>query len=257
MTKKVFLKFKHPYSDIELDYWLKLFNSPACKVTKTENGEYYLTACRFERLEHKEFRKSQKRLITMMVAFAKMELSIDFHSIERDEENFISDIHEPVGGNVYIDVTSATAIAWPTIVNVVMLDEDGTVLNQEGNWYDFYLDQCDDWIDNTVVFKALSYFAKKTEPLALRLAYETIVGDEGGVANLLSNYNLEEDELNSFYYSIHNIEGQELHAEERKEKNYTPISLYEAQKWLAQRLLKPWLIKKRDSYKLAEEDSTS
>jgi hypothetical protein len=82
MNKKVFLKFKHPYSDIELDYWLKLFDSPACKVTKTEGGEYYLTACRFERLEHKEFRESQKRLITMMITFAKMELGIDFQSIE-------------------------------------------------------------------------------------------------------------------------------------------------------------------------------
>jgi hypothetical protein len=140
-------------------------------------------------------------------------------------------------------------------MNIIVLDKDGNVANQEGKWYDFYLNQCDDWIDSTVMFKALSYFAKKTEPITLRLTYETIRDDEEGKYKLIRNNDwVDETELTSFTGSIHHAKGQELHSKyQDPNSKYTPeMPLPKARKFLAQRLLKPWLMKKQYRYKLAE-----
>jgi len=244
-----------------LDYWPDLFDSPACKVTRKEDG-YYLIACRLENLDNNEVLESAKKLIAMMTAFAKIDLDTEFQSIGHDdEEDFISSSHEHIDGkNVYrvfpkantssISVCKATA---------VIQDKDGNIVPKERRerWYDYYLDRCDDWIDNTVVFKTLSYFAEKTTPRTLRLTYETIRNDEGGKDQILNNNDwATRDKLSDFTRSINHpdMEGQELHAKKASSNNNCnpKMNLAEARSFLAEILLKPWLIKKRERYKLAE-----
>ncbi len=159
------LELNHRFSDTELGYWLGLFDSPACKVTKKEDGGYYLTACRFENLEHNEVHESAKKLKIMMIAFAKIELDIDFQSIEHDEEGDFSIIREQgEGGTSSLYVSPKPTNGGYVIANPPKLDIQGgskVLPERQECWYDYFLNRCDDWIDATVLFKALSYFAEK------------------------------------------------------------------------------------------------
>jgi hypothetical protein len=248
------LKLNHPFSDNELGCWLNLFDSPACKVTRKEDGGYYLTAYRLEKLNDNEVGKSANNLITMMTAFAKIELDIDFQSIEHDDEvGFISSMREQSGdkSNVYVPTKTAKAYAFANVPTVVIQDKDGNIVPQERqeHWYDDYLSRCDDRIDSTVMFTALNYFAQKTTAFALWWAYESIENDEGGFYNLVrSNKWVTEDELRFFTDSLnrYDIDGHGRHVENPKDDYLRPkMSLPEAQTFLAERLLKPWLIKKK------------
>jgi hypothetical protein len=259
MTRReIPLILNHPFGDIELGHWLNLFDSPACKVTRKEDGGYYLTACRLEKpAEAYEVRESAEKLIIMMTAFAKIELDTDFQSIQRDDKHFISGFREYRDDktvNYVFLVGSSSDSVGKAIVTSELPDKDSNVVRQE-RWYDYYLDQCDDWIDNTVVFKALDYFAVKTTPLTLRSTYYTILYNEGGKDRLLKNdWGVTGDEISDFTHSINHpdMEGQTLHVKNPTSKNnYTPMNLEQARTVLT-RILKPWLIKTQEKYKLAE-----
>jgi hypothetical protein len=186
------IRLNHQFSDIELAYWPGLFDSPACKVTRKEDGGYYLTACRLEKLNANKMGESANKLITMMTAFAKIELDTDFQCIEHDDEvGLISSMREQTGDkpNVYAPVNPGKAYAFAHPPTPVIQDEDGNIAPQERQerWYDDYLNRCDDRIDSTFMFKALDYFAKKTAPIQLRWTYETIENDEGGFCQVAAN----------------------------------------------------------------------
>jgi hypothetical protein len=132
------------------------------------------------------------------------------------------------------------------------LDKDGSPISQkrQERWYDFYLDQCDDWIKSTVVFKALSYFAEETTPRTVRLTYEAIEDDEGGKDQLLKNKDwVSRRKLSTFTRSISHasIDYKPLHAVSSNGE-YKSKPLAEHKKTLIENILKPWLIKKRDIY---------
>ena len=214
-----------------------------------------MTAYRLEKLNDNEVGESANNLITMMTAFAKIELDIDFQSIEHDDEvGFISSMREQPGNksNVYVPAKTAKAYAFANVPTVVIQDKDGNIAPQERQerWYDDYLNRCDDRIDSTVMFKALDYFAKKTAPIQLRWTYETIKNDEGGETKLRRNNNcVTKTELSFFTESLNrfDMEGHGAHVEDLKDPNrYSrpKMNLSQARTFLAQRLLKPWLIKK-------------
>lgn len=127
------------------------------------------------------------------------------------------------------------------------------------NWYDFYLNPCNDWMDRTVMFKALSYFAKRTTSFTSYWVYETIENDEGSFDNVLKNKWVEFKELKLFTGSINRYaieEGHDRHDEGPKDNYNRPrTTLSEARMFLAQKLLKPWLIKKPEIFKLAEGEA--
>lgn len=182
MTRwEVSFRLSHQFSDIELAYWLGLFDSPSCKVTE-EDGSYWLAACRFEKLDEiAEVRESARKLITMMTAFAKIELGTDYQSIGRDEdEDVTSAIREHVGEttNVTVFAKTATAFAFANPAKVVIQDKSGNVIPQprQERWYDDYLDQCDEKISDTIL-RVLAYFARQASWYNLYKAYELILYD--------------------------------------------------------------------------------
>lgn len=184
---KVRLEVNHPFSEIELEYLPTIFDSPDCMVKIENDGNYYLTACRFEKLTDKEITESAKKLITMIAAFAKIELGEDFQGIESDDINIISIIQKTDESAVYVQSDVATASAKWVIPHFEVKDGKQVPRERQERWYDFYLNQCDDRIDNTVMFEALSYFAERTTPRTLRLTYEVIRNDEGGKERLSEN----------------------------------------------------------------------
>jgi len=249
--KEVALKLNHPFSDWELDnHWLELFDSADCKVTKKDGG-YWLTACRFEKLEDNKVLESANNLITMMTAIAKIEHGYDFQSFIREKK--VADSYvERFGNDAKVVANEEARIVGLEKNTVQELDKDGNPIpkNQERQerWYDFYVCQCDDWIDNTVMFKALEYFAKENEPRRLRLIYETIRKDEGGKNAVLNNQWFDKAKLDEFWDFIHyhDLGGLELHAIPKT--NPPTINLEAARTFVANDLLKNWLIKKRGSY---------
>ena len=260
---EIHLPLSHWFSLTELDYWPYLFNSPACKVTKKiirKKCGYYLTACRFENLDYHEMYESAKRLKIMMRAFAKIETGIDFQSMKFEaEEDF--GIREYKNGEsaIHARFKSTGTAVFSSTMRCGVLDKNGNPKRQERRerWYDYYLNRCDDWIDSTVIFDALSYFAEKTEARTVRLTYETIKKDEGGKYPLLKNNWVRKTELGRFTCSLNrrDIDGPELHVTNTDLK--CNMNLAEAQAFLAQKLLKPWLIKKRELFKLAEGEAIS
>lgn len=171
------------FGDIELEYWPDLFNSPYCKVTKRD-GVFWLTACRFDKLDEIEnVHESARKIITVMIALAKIELGTMFKPEQRDDDKVVVGIAEHVGESTNINVlpetvTAATAHAFALSVKVVVKDEHGNVIHQprEKRWYDPYLDQCDDKIDRTV-FRVLAYYARLATWYNLYKAYELILYD--------------------------------------------------------------------------------
>jgi len=250
------LQLGHNFSDVELNRWLFLFDSPNCKVIQKEDGGYYLTACRFEKLRNlDEVKESANKLITMMTAIAKIEIDMDFLSIEDDnDDNLVSSIHENKGDATDVTVfpKAGKGYSFALIPKVKIFDEQGNevVLPRQARWYDRILDQCDGSIYNTPMFEALSYFAQKTEARTVRLTYEKIRNDEGhgdasaGDKALVSNRWVSAIELKRFICSVNRkgIDSPELHAEVAADP-ICNMNIDEARTFCAQRLLKPWLIK--------------
>jgi len=241
----------HNFGDIELNRWLHLFDSPDCKVTQKEDGSYCLTACRLEKLNSAdEVNKSANKLITMMRAIAKIEMDMDFQSIEKDDdENLVRIVRENAGDSSNVTVFPGTAKGYgfanqPTVVK---RDEHGNIVTEprQARWYDRILDQCDGSIYNKPEFKALSYFAQKTEVRTVRLTYETVRNDEGGKdKDLVGNGWISEPEIHRFVCSLNrNDIDNPLHAEAAADPTCT-MTIDEARTFCAQKLLKPWLIKK-------------
>jgi hypothetical protein len=161
------LQLNHRFSEIELPYWPFLFGSPYCKVERATNSSYILTACRVEKLDHNEVFESAERLKTMMQALAKIELGVDFANLEPDDkENAISSIRRRLGNTCdnFTHLAAGRCVASANPVEVEIKDEYGNIVShpRQEHWYDYFLDQCEDRVDKTAVFKALSYFAQKT-----------------------------------------------------------------------------------------------
>ncbi|MFZ0011714.1 MAG: hypothetical protein WAL97_07420 [Halobacteriota archaeon] len=259
--KEISLNLNHLFGDIELNRWLFLFNSPYCKVMQRKDGSYYLTACRFEKLTGQDVAESARRLKIMMHAIAKIEHGVDFENqVPDDGEDTIS-YQELVDGriNTYVGLGKPASMGVGALVpKVETPDRCGRIVTKprKERWFDYYLDRCDDWIDNTVMFKALSYFSQKTTAVALWWAYESIANDEGGFYKLVRNNDwVTEDELRFFTDSLnrYDIEGHGRHVEDPEDDYLRPkMSLPTAQTFLAERLLKPWLIKKAVLLGLAE-----
>lgn len=181
-----------------------------------------MTACRFEKLDHKEVLESSGRLTTLMRAIDKIENNADSSSLEPDDKlNIISSIRERVGDkhyfiygykggslisiveqkgditnvNLFLDVPdSHFSPVDPTLEirdvhgNIELLPTVQELPEPQERRYDYFLNRCDEYINNTV-FEALDYFAKKTVPITLRQTYEVIKKDEGGKYQLLKNNN--------------------------------------------------------------------
>lgn len=254
------LRLDSHFGDIELSYWPDLFDSPACKVTRAEDGSYFLTACRCENLsDYNEVLESANKLKTMMMAISKIELGIDSPRSKRNDNGDIRSIRDRIDEssvNIHSHEIMKTLVVETSTVKISteILDQEGNVAPQkrQERWYDYFLDQCDGWIDNTTVFAALSYFAQKTEARTVRLTYDTIRHDEGGQDLLLKNNNwVNRTELSRFTCSFNrsDIDSPELHIKKIASPNCN-MSISEARTFLAERLLKPWLIKKRERYKL-------
>lgn len=173
-------RLKGPLGDVELEYWPDLFNSPDCNVTKQDN-EFWLTACRFEKLDAiEDLRESARELITVMMAFAKIELGTMFQHEQRDDDKAVTGVREHVGDTTNVNVFPPTATMYMSALpaKVVIQDEDGNVITQprQTRWYDYYLDRCDDEINDTI-FRVLAYFGRTTTWYNLYKARELILYD--------------------------------------------------------------------------------
>jgi hypothetical protein len=212
MTRwEVSFTLNHQFSDIELPYWLDLFNSPSCKVTEVR-GSYWLAACRFEKLDDiAEVRESARKLITMMAAFAKIELGTDYQSIGQDEdEDFTSAIREHVGEttNVNVFAKTATAYAFGNPAKIVIKDKYGNVLPQprQERWYDDYLDQCDEKISDEIL-RVFAYFARQASWYNLYKILELILWDvdkkseNKAKEKIINNGWIDERKLDDFTYA--------------------------------------------------------
>jgi hypothetical protein len=253
---KIPLRLNHILSDTELNRWLHLFDSPKCKVSQAQDGRYYLTACRFEKSEKAdEVKESAQKLITMLIAFAKSELNIDFKSItDVNGERLVSAVIENTGDgpNVTSYLKTPGAYASAMQPTVEKRDEHGNIVTQprQARWWDYYLDQCDDSVYNTAAFKALSHFAEKSEARTIRLTYETVRNDEGGMKKVLRNCWMTEDELDRFWCSVHRSDiTSPLHAKMKADPTDPTCNMIidEMRTFCAQKILKPWLIKKSNT----------
>jgi len=246
------IQLPHKFSDIELNRWLHLFDSPDCKVTQVADGSYYLTACRLEKLgSDDEVKESANKLVTMMTAIAKIEMDMDFQSIGDDnDENVVNSIQERVSdtsSNITTYPKPARAYMFALVPTVEIRDEHGNIVTQprQARWYDRILDQCDGSIYNKPEFTALSYFAQKTEARTVRLTYETIQDDEGDDNAIVHNGWVSQHELKRFTCSVNrqDIDSPELHPKVAADPKCT-MNIGDARTFCAQKLLKPWLIKK-------------
>jgi hypothetical protein len=202
----------HKFNNIELAHWLDLFDSPHCKV-REENGSYWLAACRFEKLDAlDEVRWSARKLITMMTAFAKIELDTDYQSVERDEDDdTVTGVTEHIGDttNVTVFGKAATAYAFASPGRTVVQDKDGNVIPQprQERWYDCYLDKCDDELDDTI-FQVLAYFGRRTSWHNLYKILELILYDvdnksENKAKNWITKKGwVDETKLSDFTFSV-------------------------------------------------------
>lgn len=266
MTRwEVHLRSNHRFSNTELDYWLKLFDFPACMVTKKDDEEFYMTSCWFENLEHpNEVRELAKKLMIIMTAFAKIERDTDFRGIEHDEDDFISDIRERVD-----DKFNLYAYAKPAEVhaNVISSKQDvqGGVavrLKHPERWFNYFLNHLDDLIGDDKIYRALYYFAQDTMWYSLYKAYEIIRDAVGGDSKIIYNNWVKKTELTSFttcaqYYDVksgykdltgkYGSRHDRVHYE-RKSKNrpYTGavMDLPKAKSFMG-RLMKKWLESKQ------------
>jgi len=158
-----------PTQRIRLDCWPDLFGSPACRVTREENGSYRLAARWLEKIKVEgmtvnEVRESEsiKKFITMMTAFAKIELSTYFQGIEPDDEDVTVGIidYEDDKTIHYVFGKAITSQERVGRATVRQLDKDGNPVSQE-RWYDYCFSRYNGRINNEV-FEALFYFTQIT-----------------------------------------------------------------------------------------------
>jgi hypothetical protein len=177
-------------SEDELKQLHGFLDSPNCRLVqfKEKNKGCYLTACRFSNLtDPKKVCESAKKLLTMIRAFAKIELGGDFLSVNVgqgkiiiDSKNNASIIRQRVDGNdnwVYLTVVpNGTASANPVEVTVggSVITSDAEASEREERPHDYYLNRCDEEIDSTVLFEALFYFAQVTSWYSLYKVFKTI-----------------------------------------------------------------------------------
>ena len=163
----------------ELTQLRDLFNSPNCRlVPGTINKGCYLTACRFSNITDKKVGESARKLVTMIKAFAKIELGGDFQSVNigrgkivvnsENATTIIRSLNGNVDGKADINVSGITATATfkANVPEVISRDKDGNVVIDkpqvpQERLHDYYLNRCDEEIDGNVL-DALYYFAQET-----------------------------------------------------------------------------------------------
>ena len=214
-------------SENEKELLRDFLDLPNCRLVqaKEKNKGCYLTASRFSNLaDDEEVCESAKKLLTMIRAFAKIELGGDFQSINVggrgkivvDTENaatIIRSLDGNVEGNadVFTSGITATATFKANVPNVVTEDEDDNVVHQERltrpeRWFDHYLNRCDEEIDK-IVFDALYHFAQVTSWFSLYKIYELIAFDiyeeSGNMATnkMIKDGWVDEGKLNDFLFS--------------------------------------------------------
>jgi hypothetical protein len=214
-------------SENEKELLRDFLDLPNCRLVqaKEKNKGCYLTASRFSNLaDDEEVCESAKKLLTMIKAFAKIELGGDFQSINVggrgkivvDSENaatIIRSLDGNVEGNadVFTSGITATATFKANVANVVIQDEDDNVVHQESltrpeRWFDHYLNRCDEEIDR-VVFDALYHFAQVTSWFSLYEIYEHITFDICDESNnkakdkMIKDGWVDEGKLNDFLFS--------------------------------------------------------
>jgi hypothetical protein len=203
-------------SENELKQLHDFLDSPNCRLVrfKEKNEGCYLTACRFSNLEDpKKVCESAKKLVTMIRAFAKIELGGDFLSVNVgsgkmvvDSKNVASIIQRVDGSeSVWVFVTTVGAIASANPVKVSGA-EPSEPSEREKRLHDDYLNRCDEEIDRTV-FDALYYFAQVTSWFSLYKIYELIafdIYDESGNKaknKMIKDGWVDEGKLNDFLFS--------------------------------------------------------
>lgn len=158
-------------------------DSPNCCLQqfKETNEGCYLTSCSFSNLEDaKEVCDSAKKLVTMIKAFAKLELGGDFQSIHIGSGKIVIDTKNTASiiqrvdssQSVWVYPTAAEAIASAGLPKVSG-GELAEPPEREKRVHDDYLNRCNEEIDSNV-FDALYYFAEETSFYSLYKAYETI-----------------------------------------------------------------------------------
>jgi hypothetical protein len=192
------LTVNQPLTDVELEHSLELFDTATCKVTREENGEYYLTACRFDKLsEADEVNESATKLTTIMKAIVKVEHCINHPEngegsysgiFERGNDEWHEYVKVKISNVPNVDVE-----VLKPIVTAQSFYEDGSPMpqhaednsppqeNEKGQdcWYRWLISPCTDDIDSEV-FDAIYYFAEEASFYSLYKAYETIKVDVDG-----------------------------------------------------------------------------
>jgi len=188
-------------TEIKTDWYVSLFgneeelrrlynflDSPNCYLEKLEPNQIcYLTSCLFSNLEEADdVYNSAEKLLTMIKAFAKLELGGEYQSVHIGKGRIVAEtknvasIIKRVDGSqsvgVYPIPVGVTATALPVRVSGAELVEPP---NREKRIHDDYLNRCDEKIDGDV-FDALYYFAEESSFYSLYKAYETIKLDVDG-----------------------------------------------------------------------------
>jgi len=212
-------------SENEKEVLRDFLDLPDCRLVqaKEKNEGCYLTASRFSNLaDDEEVCESAKKLLTMIRAFAKIELGGDFQSINvggrgkivADSETaatIIRSLDGNIDGNIDVHVSGITGIFKTNAQDVVIQDEDGNVVHRErlgrpDRWFDCYLNRCDEEIDKEV-FDALYYFAQVTSWFSLYKVYELITfdiydeSDNKAKNKMIRDGWVDEDKLNDFLFS--------------------------------------------------------
>ena len=172
------------YND-ELKQLDEFLDSPKCHLEqlKETNERYFLTACRFSNLtEDSEIIESAKKLVTIIKAFAKIELERDFQSINIGHGKIIIDnkdvtiIIKRVAGRQDVSIALPTLGATASVISAAVTmasAESSTPSKHKKNIHDDYLNRCDEEIDGNI-FDALYYFAEETSFYSLYKVYEII-----------------------------------------------------------------------------------
>jgi hypothetical protein len=196
----------------ELKQLQKFLDLPNCRLEqfKEKNKGCYLTAFRFSNLtDYEEVLESARKLVTMIRAFAKIELGGDFQSIKIGSGKTVIDTK--IGGTlikredgresvwVFPTVVEATAEVLPVTVSGAKPSEPP---KREKRLHDDYLTRCDEQIDSAV-FDALFYFAQLTSWHTLYKIYKTV---ESKVTKSKVIGWVGKDKLKEFLYSANHFD---------------------------------------------------
>ncbi|MGD0716794.1 MAG: hypothetical protein ABR979_01835 [Halobacteriota archaeon] len=168
-------------------------DSPNCTLGKLKDAEgCYLTSCRFSNLTAAEVHESAERLITMIKAFAKLELGGDFQSINIGSGKIVVDNENVAAIITRGDGWQSVALTLPALKGVAasagsvevtgngLVKTSGTEPSErKEHLHGYYLNRCDDEI-NSNVLDALYYFAQETSFYSLYKIYEIIKRDVDG-----------------------------------------------------------------------------